>query len=70
MERSDVAVWLLARQLFRSEDSERFWSNGLHAEHLQRDGHRVISLQEKAAYYDRALEMMRSRGKRAQQERD
>lgn len=59
MERQDAAVWELARKLFRSEVSDRFWSSGLHAEHLQRDGYRVASEEEKQTYYDRALALLR-----------
>ncbi|MFC3691444.1 hypothetical protein [Chenggangzhangella methanolivorans] len=61
MQRSDATVWELARKLFKAEEDDRFWSNGLHASQLQKDGYRVLSETEKAKYYDRALDLMRSR---------
>lgn len=61
MERGDAAVWELARKLFRSEETDRYWSSGLHAEHLKRDGYRVASEEEKQAYYDRALAILEAR---------
>lgn len=61
MTRSDASAWLLARKLFRAEEDDRFWSSGLHATHLQRDGYRVISDEEKARYYDRAVELLSKR---------
>lgn len=61
MTRSDASAWMLARKLFRAEDDDRLWSSGLHAAHLQRDGYRVISDEEKERYYDRAIELLRAR---------
>lgn len=66
MERLDASVWKMARRLFRSETTDHVWSNGLHAEQLQRDGHRVVSESEKALYYDRALDLMKSHKIRGQ----
>lgn len=57
MESGDAEIWHLARPLFRSETGERFWSSGIHAQHLEQGGDRVVTLEENNIYYDRALNL-------------
>ena len=58
MNRCDVDAWLLARHLFRNETADRFWSNGIHAQHLVACGESIATDDEKAFYYDRAFALL------------
>ena len=54
MERLDVEAWLLARQIFKCEHDNRFWSGGLLGRRLAELGYPVASAEEKDRLYDRA----------------
>lgn len=58
MTRYNASAWALARKMFQYEDDGRIWSNGRLARELGKMGCSLISDDEKAAYYDRALDIL------------